>query len=107
MHHCCIIKHFISLVPVLVPWRKILNPWNFLSNGRVLVIHEPLGSPEFMLRDETTQDGDWPPDRPSMSTRVGLGLGASPILGEDRGMENELKNMVSDPINQVYPMKPQ
>lgn len=39
--------------------------------------------------------------------RVGLGLGASPILGEERGMENEFKYMVSDPINQVYPMKPQ
>lgn len=81
MHHCCIIKHFISLVPILVPWRKILSPWNFLSNGRVLVIHEPLGSPEFMLRDEMTQDGDWPPERPSMSTESWAGAWSQPNLG--------------------------
>ena len=49
-----------------------------------------------------TQDGDRSPKDQPCDERIGLGLGDSPTLREERGLKVEFKSMISDSINQAY-----
>lgn len=98
-----------GLCPSFQTWR-FQNTGNFLSDGRIFVIHQQLES-NLSLANEVThggpphKDGGRSPERPPMWLESWVFEPAPPPKKE--GKEIKLNHMTGDLINQTYVMRPQ